>query len=91
VRGQFGTAARDAIIRQTTACDGKAVKIIGEQEPGSGGKESAENFIRMLPGYSVRAEKTTGSKELRADPLSSQLNTGNVKLVKGDWNKEFIE
>jgi predicted phage terminase large subunit-like protein len=91
VRGQFGTAARDAIIRQTTARDGKAVKIIGEQEPGSGGKESAENFIRMLSGYSVQTEKTSGSKELRADPLSSQLNAGNVKLVKGDWNKEFIE
>jgi predicted phage terminase large subunit-like protein len=91
VRGQFGTAARDSVIRQTTAYDGKSVKIIGEQEGGSGGKESAENFIRMLAGYSVQTEKTSGPKELRADPLSSQLNAGNVKLVRGDWNKEFIE
>jgi predicted phage terminase large subunit-like protein len=91
VRGQFGTAARDATIRHTALQDGMTVKVIGEQEPGSGGKESAENFIRLLSGFSVRTEKVTGSKELRADPFSSQLNAGNVKLVRGEWNKVFID
>jgi predicted phage terminase large subunit-like protein len=91
VRGQFGTSRRDATIRHTTELDGIPVKVIGEQEPGSGGKESAENFIRLLSGFSVRTERATGSKELRADPFSSQLNAGNVKLVRGDWNREFID
>jgi predicted phage terminase large subunit-like protein len=91
VRGQFGTSKRDATIRHTTLQDGLRVKVIGEQEPGSGGKESAENFIRLLSGFSVRTEKVTGSKELRADPFSSQLNAGNVKLVRGEWNQAFID
>jgi predicted phage terminase large subunit-like protein len=91
VRGQFGTAKRDATIRNTALQDGMTVKIVGEQEPGSGGKESAENFIRLLSGFSVRTERATGSKELRADSFSSQLNAGNVKLVRADWNREFIE
>jgi predicted phage terminase large subunit-like protein len=91
VRGQLGTAARDATIRHTALQDGLRVKVVGEQEPGSGGKESAENFIRLLSGFSVRTERATGSKELRADPFSSQLNAGNVKLVRGEWNKAFID
>ncbi len=91
MRGQFGTSRRDATIRHTALQDGIPVKVVGEQEPGSGGKESAENFIRLLSGFSVRTERATGSKELRADPFSSQLNAGNVKLVAGEWNKEFIE
>jgi predicted phage terminase large subunit-like protein len=91
VRGQFGTAKRDATIRQITELDGKTVKVIGEQEPGSGGKESAENFIRLLSGFTVQTERVTGTKELRADPFSSQVNAGNVKIVRGDWNKSYID
>jgi predicted phage terminase large subunit-like protein len=91
VRGQFGTSRRDATIRHTALQDGLRVKVAGEIEPGSAGVESAENFIRLLSGFSVRTERATGSKELRADPFSSQLNAGNVKLVRGEWNKAFID
>ena len=34
--------------------------IATEDEPGSGGKESAENTIRMLAGYAVYADRVTG-------------------------------
>jgi predicted phage terminase large subunit-like protein len=90
-RGQWDTATRDRTIRQTAEIDGRRVKQIGEQEPGSGGKESAENFIRLLAGFPVTTEKSTANKEVRADPFSSQVNAGNVKLLRGDWNKAFIE
>lgn len=90
-RGQWDTASRDRHIRQTAELDGRPVKQIGEQEPGSGGKESAENFIRLLAGFSVMTERSTSNKQERADPFSSQVNAGNVKLVRGDWNKTFIE
>ena len=43
-RGQWDTATRDKHIRQTAETDGRPVRQIGEQEPGSGGKESAENL-----------------------------------------------
>lgn len=90
-RGQWDTATRDRTIRQTAELDGKACHQKGEQEPGSGGLEAAENFIRLLAGFSVSNEKSTANKEIRADPLSSQINAGNVRLVRGDWNKAFLE
>jgi predicted phage terminase large subunit-like protein len=90
-REQLDTATRDRRIRQTAEMDGRTVHQKGEQEPGSGGKESAENFIRLLSGFPVSTEKSTANKESRADPFSSQVNAGNVRLVKGDWNKAFIE
>lgn len=90
-RGQWNTATRDRNIRQTAELDGISVKQIGEQEPGSGGLESAQNFIRLLSGFSVTTERSTANKQERADPFSSQLNAGNVRVVKGDWNRAFIE
>lgn len=90
-RGQWDTATRDRNIKQTAETDGKKVKIRGEQEPGSGGVFQAQAFIKMLAGFSVKCEKATTAKEVRADSFSSQVNAGNVKLVRGDWNKAFIE
>lgn len=91
VRGQWDTATRDRTIRQTAVIDALGTKHVGEQEPGSGGKESAENFVRMLSGFSVTTTPATNAKEIRADPFSSQVNAGNVRLLKGDWNKAYIE
>jgi predicted phage terminase large subunit-like protein len=91
VRGQWDTAARDRVIRQTAELDGRSVKIVGEQEPGSGGKDSAQWFLRLLSGFSVTVETASGAKVERADPFSSQVNAGNVKLLRGDWNKQFLD
>jgi predicted phage terminase large subunit-like protein len=94
VRGQWGTARREARIKQTTQMDGRGVRVGIEQEPGSGGKESAENTIRNLAGYRVKAfavGQSDGNKVARADPFSVQVNAGNVKLVENEeWNSEFI-
>lgn len=90
-RGQWDTATRDKNIKQTAETDGKKVKIRGEQEPGSGGVFQKNAFIKMLGGFSVKCEKATTNKEVRADAFSSQVNAGNVKLVRSDWNKAFIE
>lgn len=91
IRGQWDTATRDRQIRQTAELDGRAVRQLGEQEPGSGGKDSAQSFIRLLAGFPVSVEKSTANKETRADPFSSQVNAGNVKIVRGAWNRDFIE
>lgn len=91
IRGQWGPGDRDRIILQTAAADGKAVRVQLEQEPGSGGKTMALAVIRLLAGYPVQAEPSTGTKETRADPLAAQAQAGNVKLVAGDWLKPFLE
>jgi predicted phage terminase large subunit-like protein len=90
-RGQWSNELREDIIRETAEADGKRVDIWIEQEPGSGGKESAEGTIRNLAGYVCNAECPTGKKEFRADPYSVQVNNGNVLLLRAHWNKEFIE
>ena len=91
VRGQWSTDERDRAIRQTAELDGHQVRIRGPQDPGAAGVQAAEAFVRLLAGFSVRTERVTGDKETRADPFSAQVNAGNVKLVKGDWNRDFIE
>lgn len=62
-----------------------------EQEPGSGGKESAEASIRNLAGFRVFADKVTGSKEVRAEPLAAQVQGNNVRLIAGDWIHDFLD
>lgn len=90
-RGQWSSEVRETIIRATAEADGKDCFIGIEQEPGSGGKESVLNSIRRLSGFSVKADRPTGDKIYRADPYSVQVNYGNVYLLRGDWNKVFID
>jgi len=91
VRGQWAAAEREAVIKQTANIDGMNCRIWIEQEPGSGGKESAEATIRNLAGYAAKAERATGDKAVRAEPYAVQVEAGNVELVEGLWNKEFID
>jgi predicted phage terminase large subunit-like protein len=90
-RGRWGSSEREKVIRRTAEDDGTAVEIWIEQEPGSGGKESAEGTIRNLAGYVCRAERPTGDKVFRADPYSVQVNNKSVMMLAGDWNYDYIE
>jgi predicted phage terminase large subunit-like protein len=89
IRGQWSTEQRERIIRNTAENDGRNVTVLIEQEPGSGGKESAENTIRNLAGFTVYADRPTGDKTFRADPFSVQVNNGNVMMRQGAWNLDF--
>ena len=89
VRGQWEAGEREKIIRQVAELDGREVSIIVEQEPGSGGKESAEATIRNLAGFRCYADRPTGDKVLRADTFAVQLNAGNVAMLRADWNSEY--
>ena len=89
-RGQWSAIDRERKIRQTAEMDGQGVKVVIEQEPGSGGKESAESTIRSLSGFRVEADRVTGDKETRAEPYAAQVQGGSVCLVRGDWNRPFM-
>lgn len=90
-RGRWSSDEREKTIKNIAIADGRDVRIGIEQEPGSGGKESAENTIKMLAGWNADADRPTGDKVYRADPYSVQVNWQNVYLLRGEWNKEFIE
>ncbi len=90
-RGQWSTDVRDSWMRTTAELDGRSVKIRLPQDPGAAGKSQAFAMTRMLAGYRVTSQPVTGDKITRADPFSSQVNSGNVWIVKGDWNREYVE
>jgi predicted phage terminase large subunit-like protein len=94
VRGRWDSFGREQKLKATGYLDGRLCRVVLEQSGGEGGKESAENTVRSLQGFRVqvvRACKEEGSKEERAEPLSSQVNGGNVYLLRAGWNEEFVK
>jgi len=91
VRGQWTPDERNRVMVQTSALEDSSTRIRLSQDPGAAGVDQVQALTRMLAGYSVRSERESGSKEVRADGFASQVNAGNVRMVAGDWNKAFIE
>ena len=96
VRGQWSALKREEMIKFWAQRDAKnsrpgAYEVGVEQEPGSGGKESAESTIRNLRGFKVYADKVTGSKEVRAEPFAAQVQGGNVYLVAGTYQNDLLD
>ena len=70
--------------------DGRETIVAYMQDPGSAGKNEAAFTAGKLDGYTVKFAPATGDKETRAKPISAQAEAGNVKIVRGPWNEEFI-
>lgn len=93
IRRMRGTPnSTEQLVKQTAILDGKAVPIRMEQEPGSSGVKAIDDYARrVLLGYDFKGLPSTGNKEVRANPLSSQAQAGNVKLVRGPWINAFLD
>ena len=89
IRGQWSAKEREARIKQAAEADGTNVAVWIEQEPGSSGKESAQNTVINLAGWNVHAEPVTGDKATRARPLAAQAEAGNLRMVRAPWNAAF--
>jgi predicted phage terminase large subunit-like protein len=92
-RGQWGALEREQKIKlwaqsDRERCHNYEVGI--EQEPGSGGKESAEATIRNLAGFNCYAERPTGPKEVRAEHYAAQVQGSNVWLCAGAWHRDYL-
>jgi predicted phage terminase large subunit-like protein len=79
------------LIKGTAEIDGKDVMISLPQDPGQAGKVQAQDYVALLAGYIVKAEPETGDKATRAEPFSSQCEGGNVYLVQGEWNEDYLD
>lgn len=89
--GQWAELQRERVIKQTAQIDGSDITIYVEQEPGSGGKESARNTItNTLPGFACYADRVKGDKYLRARPYAAMVQAYNVSLVAGPWNEAYL-
>ena len=90
MRGSPGAVERH--VRITAETDSPEVTITMEQEPGASGVANIDHFRRkILQGYTFYPDRVSGSKEVRASPLSSQAEAGNVKLVRGPWIPDFLD
>lgn len=82
----------DLFLKQVAELDTKDTSVRIEQEGGSSGKKAIDDYVRrVLFGWDVAGVPSTGSKELRANPLASQAGAGNVKLVRGPWINAFLD
>ena len=91
VRGRWAPDGVERMMRQTAMSDGVAVPVHLKREPGSSGKAIIDHYMRrVLLGFEVREKLDTGSKELRARPFAASVEAGNVRIVQGAWNEEFL-
>lgn len=87
---QIDPARTDKTMLNTAGQDGQTVAVRFEQEGGASGKRDAQHIVTMFAGYDIRGVPPQGDKITRAKPLAAQALAGNVKLLAGAWNDEFL-
>lgn len=82
----------ETLILQTAQSDGHDVRIIVEEEPGSEGKLFV-NYLatKLLPGYYVKGVRSTTKKELRIRVLIPMFDRGEIAIVAGEWNADWLD
>lgn len=92
VRFQKRPAELEQIVKDIARFDGRAVPIWIEQDPGAAGQIVVDHYTRnVLQGFIARGSKTSGSKVQRAEPVSAAAEQGRLRLVRGPWNKAFLD
>ncbi len=81
----------EAAILNTARLDGRACTVRIPDEPGEAGKYLTLHLTRALAGFNVRADRETGDKATRATPVASQVNAGNLQMVRAAWNMQLRE
>lgn len=81
----------ERLLINTTKRDGSNTKQSIPQDPGQAGKAQKAYLSKSLSGYTFVFSTESGDKATRASPLASQVNVGNVKMLKGHWNDVVIQ
>ena len=80
----------DNAMKNIASQDGVNCKIRFWKDPGQAGKYQDSTMIRKFAGYDIKSLPAINDKLTNAKPLAAQVEAGNVKLLKADWNQEFI-
>jgi predicted phage terminase large subunit-like protein len=95
LRGRWATHERDQHIRSQAFEDasryGDEVYVRLEREGGSSGMDSALAAVANLVGFLADTESPSGPKEVRFDGFAAQAKAGNVRFVRGAWNRDYVE
>lgn len=90
VRVQEKPAGVDKVMRQTAESDGQDCAQREEQEGGAAGKSVIAARAKLLKGLDYAGVVISGNKITRAKPFRAQCQAGNVALLRGPWNEEYL-
>ena len=90
-REQLSPAGVERLMVATAGEDGYTTHISIPQDPGQAGKAQAGYLVGKLSGYKAVATTESGDKETRAEPFSAQAEAGNVDILAGDWNTDYLD
>lgn len=91
VRLQGSPHQVEDIVLQTARLDGRSVTISLPKDPGSAGGFVASYLAAQLAGHNLIITPETGPKASRATPVASQIEAGNVSILRASWNHAFLE
>ncbi len=83
-------AKMEAELKRTARADGIRVVQHLPQDPGQAGKVQKASYAKLLAGSRFKFNIESGSKQTRAAPFASQVEAGNVFLIRADWNSAFL-
>jgi predicted phage terminase large subunit-like protein len=89
-RFQKDASAVPELIKNIAKQDGHDTRVGIEQEPGASGKFEAQFYVKELAGYATEVLTPSADKVSRARPVASQAKAGNIKIVRGKWNADFL-
>lgn len=88
---QLGPDGVDKLIRLTADLDGQECAQREEKEGGSAGVAVISARTKALAGKDYQGVQVSGSKVTRSKPFRAQCEAGNVYLLRGAWNKKYID
>jgi predicted phage terminase large subunit-like protein len=90
---QVSPAEGKKLLAETGKLDGKNVFVNWELEGGSSGGWVDDELRGMLRGVGLQAAgvRPLGDKVKRASPFATQALSGNVKILRGDWNERYLD
>lgn len=88
---QIDPAHTDSLMDNIASQDKRECAVRWEQEGGASGKRDTHNIVTRMVGYDARGIPPQGDKLTRAKALAAQSLAGNVKLLRGAWNDEWLD
>jgi len=95
-RVQFTAEKVEQLMTTVFEADGPRTTQSIPQDPGQAGKAQKSHLLGRFPKYNLRFSLESGSKEIRAYPVSAQVEAGNLVIVDpagGDskWVKDLMD
>ena len=83
------------LIKTLAIKDGHSTWVSLPQDPGSAGKAEKESYMKLLSGFTVLTRTINKNKVLiasgGADSPAALWQRGEIEIVRGDWNKIFLD